>query len=148
MHIAKLNVRFKLVHCLIVMVLCWTLPTIWFNYDLVSNISVTYNLDSSDHNMVSFTGHQDCDYIVNKKIIRDYKVVWILERIWIMNIVFLDFAKAFDKVLYKRLEKKLNSQDITGKLLKWIAERLNNGRQRIRVNVSMSRWHLVLSGVP
>ena len=118
MHIAKLNVRFKLVHCLIVMVLCWTLPTIWFNYDLVSNISVAYNLDSSDHNMVSFTVHQDCDYIVNKKIIRDYKVVWILERIWIMNIVFLDFAKAFDKVLYKRLEKKLNSQDITGKLLK------------------------------
>jgi len=37
-----------------------------------------------------------------------------------MDVVFLDFAKAFDKVPYKRLELKLKSHGITGKLLMWI----------------------------
>ena len=29
--------------------------------DLVSNVSVTYNLGNSDHQIVTFTAHQDCE---------------------------------------------------------------------------------------
>jgi len=50
-----------------------------------------------------------------------------------MDVVFLDFAKAFDKVPYKRLELKLKSHGITGKLLIWITDWLNNRRQRVCV---------------
>jgi len=38
----------------------------------------------------------------------------------------LDFAKAFNKVQYKRLELKLKSHGIIGKLLKWMTDWLNN----------------------
>ena len=48
-----------------------------------------------------------------------------------MAAVFLDFANAFDKMPYKRLELKLKSYRITGKLMKWITEWLNNRRQRV-----------------
>ena len=65
-----------------------------------------------------------------------------------IDVVFLDFAKAFDKVPHKRLEKKLKSHGITGKLLKWITEWLHNRKQRVCVNGSKSGWQLVLSGVP
>lgn len=65
-----------------------------------------------------------------------------------MDVVFLDFAKAFDKVPYKRLELKLKSHGITGKLLMWITDWLNNRRQRVCVNGSKSIWQAVLSGVP
>ena len=65
-----------------------------------------------------------------------------------MDVVFLDFAKAFDKVPYKRLELKLKSHGITGKLLMWITDWLNNRRQRVCVNGSKSKWQAVLSGVP
>jgi len=62
-----------------------------------------------------------------------------------MDVVFLDFAKAFDKVPYERLELKLKSHGFTGKLLKWITEWLHNRTQRVCVNGSKSCWHLVLS---
>lgn len=41
--------------------------------DLVSNVMVLHNLDSSDHSMVSCTVHQACEYAQDKKVIRDYK---------------------------------------------------------------------------
>ena len=39
--------------------------------------------------------------------------------------MFLDFAKAFDKVPHKRLILKMRSHGIRGKILDWITEWLN-----------------------
>jgi len=39
-----------------------------------------------------------------------------------MLIVFLDFAKAFDKVPHKRLILKMRSHSIRGEILDWITE--------------------------
>ena len=39
-----------------------------------------------------------------------------------VDIVFLDFAKAFDKVPHKRLILKMRNHGIHGKLLDWISE--------------------------
>jgi len=36
--------------------------------------------------------------------------------------VFLDFAKAFDKVPHKRLILKMSNHGIRGKILDWITE--------------------------
>ena len=65
-----------------------------------------------------------------------------------VDVIFLDFAKAFDKVPYKRLMLKLKSHGIIGKVAQWIEEWLNNRRQRVGIRGTLSDWLLVLSGVP
>ena len=62
--------------------------------------------------------------------------------------IFLDFAKAFDKVLHRRLAIKLENHGIAGKLLQWIVAWLSDRKQRVCINGTKSSWHSVLSGVP
>ena len=64
------------------------------------------------------------------------------------DVVFLDFAKAFDKVPRRRLLKKLHSHGIRGQLLKWIEDWLTDRTQRVVLNGEFSSWIEVLSGVP
>ena len=63
------------------------------------------------------------------------------------DVVFLDFAKAFDKVPKKRLLKKLYKHGIRGQLLKWIEDWLTGRTQRVVLNGEFSNWLEVLSGV-
>jgi hypothetical protein len=39
----------------------------------------------------------------------------------VADIVYLDFAKAFDTVPHERLKKKLKAHGLSGSLFKWIA---------------------------
>ena len=61
-----------------------------------------------------------------------------------LDVIFLDFAKAFDKVPTKRLLKKLYAHGVRGKLLKWIADWLTNRTQRVVLNGKFSTWIDVL----
>ena len=65
-----------------------------------------------------------------------------------LDIVYLDFAKAFDKVPHKRLLNKMESMGIGGDILKWTENWLKDRRQRTVLNGSFSEWLEVLSGVP
>jgi hypothetical protein len=65
-----------------------------------------------------------------------------------MDVIYLDFAKAFDTVPHKRLLNKLEAYGVNGRILKWIANFLQNRRQRVSVNGEKSPWTNVLSGVP
>ena len=65
-----------------------------------------------------------------------------------IDILYLDFAKAFDKVPHKRLLAKIKDLNINGNLLKWIENWLTGRRQRVVINGKASNWKLVLSGVP
>ena len=65
-----------------------------------------------------------------------------------VDVVFLDFAKAFDKVPHKRLVHKLRAYGIVGKLLDWISEFLRNRKQRVVLGENTSEWASVDSGVP
>ena len=65
-----------------------------------------------------------------------------------VDVIFLDFAKAFDKVPYKRLMLKLESHGITGKVALWIEEWLNNRMQCVGIRGTLSNLVHVLSGVP
>jgi Reverse transcriptase (RNA-dependent DNA polymerase) len=65
-----------------------------------------------------------------------------------VDVVFLDFAKAFDKVPHERLLKKMEAQGITGDLLRWIRNWLTHRRQRVVINGEFSQWNSVASGVP
>ena len=65
-----------------------------------------------------------------------------------VDIIFLDFEKAFDKVPHKRLIKKLNAHGICGNISKWIENWLTNRKQRVVLNGKASSWSTVTSGVP
>ncbi len=47
-----------------------------------------------------------------------------------VDVIYLDFCKAFDKVPHNRLLVKLRSYGITGKVLSWIKEFLSDRMQR------------------
>ena len=62
--------------------------------------------------------------------------------------MFLDFAKAFDKVPHKRLILKMHSHGIQDKILDWISEWLKGRKQKVGIRGVLSYWVEVLSGVP
>ena len=65
-----------------------------------------------------------------------------------MDIVYLDFQKAFDKVPHVRLISKLNAHGINGNVSKWIAAWLSGRKQRVTLGGAASGWSDVRSGVP
>ena len=52
------------------------------------------------------------------------------ERGW-MDVLYLDFAKAFDTVPHRRLLVKLEAYGIGGSILRWIRMFLSNRTQRV-----------------
>ena len=50
-----------------------------------------------------------------------------------IDIVYLDFKKAFDSVPHQRLLNKLAAYGITGNIFKWIKDLLTHRHQRVRV---------------
>ena len=65
-----------------------------------------------------------------------------------VDVVYLDFQKAFDKVPHQRLLSKLVSHGISGAVVNWIGGRLRDRRQRVVLNGCKSEWGNVFSGVP
>jgi hypothetical protein len=65
-----------------------------------------------------------------------------------VDVIYLDFSKAFDKVPYQRLFRKLYSHGIGGKITQWIQNWLTGRRQKVGVNKTYSDWENVISGVP
>ena len=65
-----------------------------------------------------------------------------------VDIVYLDFSKAFDKVPHQRLLLKCQGLGIRGNLLAWIADWLVDRKQRVVLNGRASEWGDVISGVP
>ena len=65
-----------------------------------------------------------------------------------VDVIYLDFHKAFDKVPHKRLILKLKSHAMRNSIINWIEQWLNDRRQRVVVDGEVSSWKPVLSGVP
>ena len=65
-----------------------------------------------------------------------------------VDTVYLDFAKAFDKVNHNILLMKMLKHGIKGKVGLWIKEFLQNRKYRVVVNGEMSEEQHVRSGVP
>ena len=65
-----------------------------------------------------------------------------------VDIIHLDFHKAFDCVLHQHLLSKLKSNGISGIVLNWITDFLSNRQQRVKVNGSYSEQSNVTNGVP
>ena len=76
------------------------------------------------------------------------KIVGLLERGLNVDSVYLDFAKAFDKVDHQILLTKLSALGVRGVLLMWIESFLTSRTQRVIVNGVLSDPCPVVSGVP
>lgn len=76
--------------------------------------------------------------------------VWtkIVDRGQPLDIIYLDFSKAFDKVPHNFLIHKLNAYGIKGRLLQWINAFLSNRSFCVRVGKSFSVEMTASSGVP
>ena len=65
-----------------------------------------------------------------------------------VDIIYLDFAKAFDKVPHHRLIGKVASMGVEGRVKGWIQQWLEGRTQRVVINGRYSDWTAVTSGVP
>ena len=65
-----------------------------------------------------------------------------------MDVVYLDFQKAFDKVQHQILLLKLKAHGIGNDVINWIEKWLTQRRQRVIVDGEISNWKSNLSGVP
>ena len=72
----------------------------------------------------------------------------LLEKGHNVDIIYLDLAKAFDKLDYLVTLQKLYNFGIVGKVFSWIQAFLTQRRQCVYVGQSLSRMEPVLSGVP
>ena len=64
-----------------------------------------------------------------------------------VDVLYLDFAKAFDKVPHNRLIQKLKRYNLSDETLKWIEAWLSNRKQRVLLNGTYSDWLDVTSSV-
>ena len=65
-----------------------------------------------------------------------------------VDVIYLDFTKAFDKGPHQRLILKLKSHGRGNSIINWIEQWLTDRKQRVVVDGEVSSWKSVLSGVP
>ncbi len=99
------------------------------------------------------------DYLLTNKLICDEQTGFVPKKSCLTNlletldhityeaakgkplcVVYLDFAKAFDKVPHKRLLLKLQAYGIKGKCLEWVKSFLSNRLQRVALGDKVSSW--------
>ena len=114
-----------------------------FIRDAILPHMVKNNLFNS--NQYGFSPRRNCKTQLLEVIESWYETI---EKKGYIDVIYTDFAKAFDSVPHLRLIRKVESHGIKGKLLCWINSFLTSRRQRVNVNGQMSRWSEVKSGVP
>ena len=65
-----------------------------------------------------------------------------------VDVIYLDFQKAFDKVPHQRLICRLKAHGMGNSIINWIKHWLTDRRQSVVVDGEVSSWKSVLSGVP
>ena len=72
----------------------------------------------------------------------------ILDRGESVDVVYMDFRKAFDSVPHRRLMRKVEAHGIRGRVYKWTQNFLTNRTQEVTVNGVTSAEAAVTSGIP
>lgn len=155
-----------------------TVPVIWKHANITPLYKKGSRLISENYRPVSLTSvpckilesvirDKIVEYLTNNNLITDNQHGFVPRKACVSNllettdfvskklsdkipidIVFLDFAKAFDKVPHRRLLFKLEAFGIRGKILQWIKSFLSERKQRVILGDVSSDWSPVHSGVP
>ena len=110
--------------------------------ELVSFLSAASRISNRQH---GFTAGRSC---LSNLLIAKEDWAHQLNEGTLVDVVYVDFQKAFDKVHHSILLTKLVSLGIGGSLLKWIASFLSGRKQAVRVGYPLSDWIFVGSVVP
>src|SRR6267154_1638672 len=92
-----------------------------------------------------FTKGASC---LSNLLICQNSIVSLLDEGCSVDIIYLDFQKAFDKVPHDILMIKIRELGIVGKIADWIKNWLEGRSQRVGINGVYSDWNEVTSGVP
>ena len=65
-----------------------------------------------------------------------------------VDVIYLDYRKAFDSVPFERLFKKLHAYGVRGKVLLWIRDFLRDRSQRVVLADTKSDMATITSGIP
>ena len=122
-------------------VVCKVMESILKN-EILDHINKEIPINKSQH---GFTANRSC---LTNLIEYLEKVTEILDSGGSLDVIYLDFSKAFDRVPHQRLIHKLEDYGITGNIKMWIESWLCGRTQRVVINGSKSGWESVLSGVP
>jgi len=65
-----------------------------------------------------------------------------------IDVIYLDYRKAFDTVPHNRLMLKMMKLGLPDNMLRWIRNFITGRKMRVGLRGSFSEWAEVLSGVP
>ena len=108
---------------------------------MVYNIEYQGLIDKSQHGFRN--GRSCCTQLLE---VMETWSQWHMSLAW--DVIYTNFARAFDSVRHHRLLNKLYDYELRGKLLMCIKDFLSNRKQRVVTNIEKSRWKSVTSGIP
>ncbi|KAF2361543.1 Protein of unknown function DUF4817 [Trinorchestia longiramus] len=88
------------------------------------------------------------NYYYSSFLVRRWQPPWLSGLRPVLDLVYLDFQKAFDKVPHERLMAKVEANGIRGNYSRWIQNWLTGRTQRVVIHDETSDPALVTSGVP
>uniref|UniRef100_A0A674KC54 Reverse transcriptase domain-containing protein n=1 Tax=Terrapene triunguis TaxID=2587831 RepID=A0A674KC54_9SAUR len=109
---------------------------------VVKDLEVNGNWDKLQH---GFTKGRSCQ---TNLISFFEKVTVFLDKGNAVDLIYLDFSKAFDTVPHEELLVKLEKMGIDMKIQRWIKNWLKGRLQRVILKGELSGWREVTSGVP
>ena len=110
--------------------------------DIVNHLTIHELWDTRQHG--SRAGHSTLSQLLAHQ---DFILQNLEEKINV-DVIYLDFSKAFDRVDHSVLLSKVKALGIQGNLGSWLGTFLLGRRQRVKVGNSFSETEIIQSGVP
>lgn len=109
---------------------------------LVEHLDLNGLIGNSQH---GFRRHRSC---LTNLLEFFHNIFSMYDRTRAVDVLYLDFQKAFDKVPHGRLLAKVRALGVSGIVADWIQNWLFARSQRVVINGKASEWAPVTSGVP